>query len=418
MFYHFGLFTGGGSACDDSRWASPLRYPTAEAFEKDAANPRAIARNLAKTAKSAGARYTILTVYHTCGGMMVLYPTKVPEFLHKTRKDYIGPYLQEVRKAGLHPMLYLPCDCNNWNCSLLESPAVPAEVAADIKGRYEQVMFALVREIHDRYGDLVEGFWLDGTVATDRLPEHIRTVYPDAIIVGNNRDELDLPDVDYGTTECFNEAPDPDYSRPSAYRRLNAWHSTLPGRDFNEDIPTPNDWWYQGHDEEYVANASSPKPYVADPTFLVRQMVSSLGQRGMWNFALGVGPRIDGTPPPFLEPSLRAARRFLDWAGEAIFRTRGSEGTIIQPGGTYYRGQGYYSATVSLADPKTFYVLVTEAPDGVPFPIETSGAVPKSVVDLRTGAPVAYDAWQRLFLKDVDWSDIQTYGAKVFKLTF
>ena len=108
LFFHWGQFTGGGSAADDSR--EPLAFPTSEALDAAAPEPRQVARNMAAAAKDAGARYATLTVCHTCAGHTVLFPTERPEFLHRTRKDWVGAFLAECRAAGVMPMLYLPGD--------------------------------------------------------------------------------------------------------------------------------------------------------------------------------------------------------------------------------------------------------------------------------------------------------------------
>ena len=417
LFYHYGLFTGGGNAVSGNPdWARPLRHRTVEEFEAAAPDPALVARNLARTATDAGARYTILTVCHTCGGQVVLYPTAVPGFLHKTTKDYIGPYLEEARAAGLHPMLYLPGDCHNWD-NPQTGPNVAKEAGRD-PVRFAELLTRLVEEIKERYGDLPEGFWMDGGVPESVIGVHrrIRELWPDTVIVGNAASPLNVEAVDYGTSE-FTEpgvALDPPYDRTSGLLRgPDALGWALPRRDFNEDIPAPNDWWYQG-------DGTTHPEYTGDPFFLLRQMLCSLGRRGLWNFAPGIGPRIDGTAPDELLPSLHAIRDFLAWAGEAVYNTRGPAGTIMDAGFlNAWSGRGFCAVTNRLDAPNVFYVFLLSAPrrNGACV-LETSGHEPRRITDLRTGADIPFRMWAGPVVEGFDASDIDRYGATVLKLEF
>ncbi len=418
IFYHYGIYTGGGCATSEGRYASELVHKTVEDFEAAAPEPRTVARNLAAAAKDVGARYATLTVTHTCGGQVVLFPSKRPEFLHKTRQDFIGPFLEECRAADVMPMLYIPNDCNNW-----DNPQTGPNMAEDV-GRdnanpdnalYGQALKGLVEEIHARYGDLPAGFWIDGGLRRGcrSVPPRIRELWPRAVIVGNGCDSLQWDDIDYGTTECLadGEKCDPPYNRPGGYRKLNAWGQTTPRTDFNEDIPTPNGWWFQGE------NVSSP--YANDRFFLLRQMICALGLRGLWNFHPGIGPRIDGTMPNAARPSLDAIRDFLSWAGEAIYGTRGPAGTPFTPGWMNVNGSvAFCSVTVRLDNPDVCYAIFTEAPERDYTMLETSGLEPRRITDLRSGRDVPFTMWAGPLIEGIDWTDIPECGAKVFKLEF
>ena len=417
LFYHYGLFTGGGNAISGNpQWAAPLRYRTVAEFEAAAPDPVAVARNLARIAVDAGARYTILTLCHTCGGQVVLYPSALAGFRHKTTRDYIRPYLEEARAAGLHPMLYLPGDCHNWD-NPQTGPNVSDEAGHD-PVRYAELLTQLVDEIHERYGNLPEGIWMDGGIPESivGVHAHIRELWPDTVIVGNAANPLNVDAVDYGTTE-FTEPGlplDPPYDRTSGLLRgpdVLGW--PLPRRDFNEDIPAPNDWWYHG------ANTTH-REYAEDPLFLLRQMLCSLGRRGLWNFAPGIGPRIDGTAPDELQPSLRAIRDFLAWAGEAIYNTRGPDGTIMDAGFlNEYSGRGFCTVTNRLDAPDVFYVFLLAIPqENGRCILETSGHEPRRITDLRTGAEIPFKMWAGPVVEGLDYSDVDRYGAKVLKLEF
>ena len=415
IFYHYGLFTGGGCATSGEKYRSPLAHPTVEAFEAATPDPRVVARNLAAAARDCGARYATLTVFHSCGGQTVLYPTKRPEFLHRTQRDYIRPFLEECRAAGVMPMLYIPCDCHNWD-NPQTGPNMPEEIGRDT-ALYAKAFEAIIEEIHERYGNLPAGFWLDGGVPPTCFGAAalLHRLWPDAVVVGNCADAFDCPDVDCGTSECLDESvrPDPPYDRPGGYLKLNAWGCTLPRTDFNEDIPTPNDWWFHGDAAGIAAE------YAADRFFLLHQMVCALGRRGQWNFHPGIGPRIDGTVPDSLVPQLAAIRDFLSWAGEAVYGTTGPEGSFVRSGWiNVCHSLSFCAVTRRLDDPSVFYAIFTEKPSQWFVMLDTMGREPRRATDLRTGREMPFEMWSGPVFKDGPWNDIAERGAVVVKLEF
>jgi hypothetical protein len=68
--------------------------------------------------------------------------------------------------------------------------------------------------------------------------------------------------------------------------------------------------------------------YQRDQLFFVREMLCSLGMRGQWNYAMGLGPMLDGTVPPEFEPIVQNGALEItpaSWAdvatyGAAVFR--------------------------------------------------------------------------------------------------
>ena len=413
IFYHYGLYTGGGNATSNPDWCRPLTYKTPEEFEAAAGDPETVAKNLVQNALDMGAKYLILTTIHTCGGLMMLYPTELPEFRRKTKQDYIGAYLRAARAAGLYPMLYYPGDCHNHDAEETRG-AVDPVMTPDGCVEFFEASVRVLDEWKERYGDLIAGFWLDGGAPGhfSRLPAEIHKRFPDAIVTVNSRDQFDIDEQDMGTTEFYGEEPDPPYNRAGSYRKKHLWGNCLPPQDFNEDIPTPNGWWYQG------PGTVEPE-YLNDRFFLLRQMITSLGQHGMWNFAPGIGPMIDGSVPPELRPNFDAISDFLKWGGEAIYNTKGPAKTFFSPGFFDVRhSTGFYSVTTPLHDPNIFYVLVTEKPSGAYALFETSGQEPKRITNLRTGKEIPFEMWHGVILKDCDWSDVDERGVTVLKFEF
>ena len=159
--------------------------------------------------------------------------------------------------------------------------------------------------------------------------------------------------------------------------------------------------------------------YKDDRFFLLRQMITSLGQRGMWNFAPGIGVTIDGSVPPELRPTFDAVSDFLRWGREAIYGTKGPAGTFFSAG--YFNvcnSSGFYSVTTPLGNSNIFYVLVTERPGGDYALFETGGHEPERITNLRTGEEVPFEMWHGVIIKDYDWSDVDNRGVAALKFEF
>lgn len=413
IFYHYGLFTGGGNATSDRKQARPLAYKTPEEFEAAAPDPDLVAENFVRNAIDMGAKYMILTLIHTCAGLMMLYPTKQPEFRRKTRLDYIGAYLRAARKAGLYPMLYYPGDCHNFDAEETLGAVAP-EITPDGCPEFVAVTCRILDELKERYGDLIAGFWLDGGAQGhfSEVPGEIRKRFPDAVVVVNGRSDFKIDEQDVGTTEFSIAEAVPPYNRVSSFSKNNRWNSSLPPQDFNEDIPTPNGWSYHGP-------GTTGKEWLSDRFFLLRQMITSLGQCGMWNFAPGIGPMIDGSVPPELQPNITAIRDFLTWGSEAIYGTKGPAGTFFKPGFfCSYGSRGFYSVTTPFDRENVFYVLMTEKPSGDIAVFDTRGNEPKRITNLRTGENVPFEMWHAVVVKGSCWDDVDERGAAVLKFEF
>lgn len=407
LFYTWGMMTGSeGSSTGNEH---PLRYETVEAFEAAANDPRLIAANMVAAVKKAGARYLIYTPYHSGGRYCVNYPTSVPGYRWVTTKDYLGAVVEECHREGVHLIVYLAPDCNHaW---LSDGPHLTEDMR-DLSVVYAAVT-RMIDEIIDRHGDKIGGFWFDGNY-TEEMGELIHRRLPNGVVIRNNESGwgLNHPNVDFGTTEFLSGPAEPVYSRPTGLVKAHPQYLMMnPIRDFNEDIPEAGGWWYLDREASYY----NELPYVKDPTYWVKEMVSSLGQRRRWNYALGLGPMIDGRLPSCFDPMMENMQRFMAWAGESIYDTMGGEGSALNPG--WWNDGAYGSITVSRTDPKTLYIHVTTAPSKNVLKVQNNGYPIASVVDLRTGLPVTYFDRGTLTLRDIDWADVRVFGDKVFKVT-
>ncbi len=414
LFCHWGLFTGGGDV-EGGETRPSVYYNTIAEFEAAAKDPDVIASNLVNTAKQMGARYLTFTLLHSGDRYAVMFPTKTPGFRMKTTKDYIGALAARCHQEQLPLLLYL-CgggehgfNTNRGGPWLDESLRDPKKYVGATKG--------LLDELATLHPGEISGFWIDGN--SSDLPAYMRQRFPGCIIVHNNDGNFGWgdtgdPNIDYGTTEFLSGPADPDYSRPSGLIQTHSrWNLLPPRSDYNEDIPCVGSWWYKplGPDDDGYQNSA----YAKDRTFIVRQMVSSLGQRREWNFALGVGPMIDGKFPASLNPMVESLHNFFAWASESIYDTVGGEGSALNPG--WWNAGAYGSITVSRKDSKILYVHVTTAPKADFVRVPNNGYKVASVMDLRTGKPVSFTDIGVLILRPQDWADVEAFGDKVFKVT-
>lgn len=406
LFYHWGLYSGGGSLEDDT----PFVYPTVEAFERAMPDPWAVARNMVATATACGAKYIILTLIHGGDGYFLKYPSKLHVVRNQATLDYAGAFIDTALAAGVKPLFYIPATANfaDW----------VREDARSNSG-FARFIETMIDEMVARYGTKIAGFWIDGmTPEFQHIPAYIHNRLPAAIVVNNNCTSLDIPSVDYGTTEFVNRGFEPAYSRPQGLRRRTLRCGiSIPGRNFNEDIPTCNGWWHKGEQDLVYPTAQS---YLKDPTFLVKEMISSLGQRGQWNFAWGLGPCADGSVPKYFQPSIDALAKFMAWGAEAIHNTTGGEDSQLTPGyfTAPWAAEGFCSVTRRLDAPDTYYILVTDAPNCDAAMFHSDGGVPRRISDLRSGAELSFSMAAGIVLRAIDWSDVAAYGAKVFKVEF
>jgi alpha-L-fucosidase len=406
LFCHWGLFTGGGDSSSDE--PHPFIYNTVAEFEAAARDPDLIASNLVATAQRMGARYITFTLLHSCDRYTVMFPTKTPGFKMKTTKDYIGALAARCHEENIPLLLYL---CGGSEHGFTKDGPWLDESLRD-KKKYVEATKGLLDELAVLHGGEIAGFWIDGN-ASD-LPAYMKQRFPRCIVIHNNDEVFGDPNIDYGTTEFLSGPADPDYSRPSGLVKTQSrWDILPPRQDFNEDIPSVGAWWYQPsgpNDDEYRNSR-----YAKNPTFVVRQMVSSLGQRREWNFALGVGPMIDGKFPPSLGPMVESLSNYFAWASESIYDTIGGAGSALNPG--WWNDGAYGSITVSRKDPKILYVHVTTAPKSKSLRVPNNGYKVTSVVDMRTGEAVQFTDIGVLILRTQDWSDVEKFGDRVFKVT-
>jgi len=410
VFYHWGLYTGGGSSTTGSK-NLPF-YKTVADFEKAAGTPEKFALNIIKLTKSMGAGYMTITLFHTCDKHMVIFPTENPAFKFKTKQDYLGALIKEAHKNGIKIIAYYPAHADHYKGSdgvyLNGFNGVP--LSPEGEKFWAKVMRAFFKELKERYGEnSIDGFWMDGYMSWQPVIDS----FPNALRIGNNQVRFHLnPPPHISTTEFLTGKCNPAYNRPSALvKPLTEWgdDNLVPRKDFNEDIPTCNGWWYHG--------GRTDNNYTKDPVFVIKQMLCSLGVRRKWNFTLGVGPLVNGIVPPEFKPMVKKLGGFMKWARPAIYDTVGGEDAPIQGG--WLNSGAFAVVMVDKKEKDTYYLCVLEPPTvhtKKDIKIQHDWVTVKSITDLRTGKPAVYDVKGSINIYNVDWSDIKDYGAKIFKI--
>ncbi|MBR2426767.1 MAG: alpha-L-fucosidase [Lentisphaeria bacterium] len=425
IFFHWGFFTGGGLTSHDKAMHKSLRYRTVDEFEAAAPDPEVVAENMVATAKRIGAKYINYTCMHCNGGYGVMFPTEQEEFVLKTEKDYLGALIEAAHRAGLRLMIYMMMSYHD--------AVTPDGVYLKNVNNQEQMrdlLGRLVAEIGERYDkSKIGGFWLDGGFTEPFLdfPAHIKSIFPDAMVTVNCCTFLEVKDVDFGTLEFVATEPVPVYNRPSGGTLVNSFGVGAPPDNFIEDIPHCESWWYW--DEKTPLMVQNSKNYLEDPDFLLHEMISSIGQRGQWNYVLGIPVRLDGTVEEKYDPMFQRVEQFLSWGSEAVYNTRGGIKSPVRPGS--FHGGGFCSVTQSLEDPDCCYILITDPPsveksgfflqqEHLYGAFDTNGREPVSVEDLRTKQKISFTmpGGMGIYLEQLDWSDVREYGVKVLKVRF
>jgi hypothetical protein len=411
---------------------------TLDEFEKMAPTPEQLADRLVGVTKKVGAKYIIFTALHSTNRYTVQYPTELPHFLSKTKNDYIGAIIRKAHDNNIKFIPYISTVPGHYN-----SKGGPwfAGMTGDGKSdenkkKHVEYMLALLNEMQVRYADIggIDGVWIDGSSKFTDMVRMKEAVGENGIVIGNNLTRFPYPGSYMAALEGANADPEPLYNRPSSHRVPRSDRFQPPLSDYCEDIPNIGNWFYQekGHQ-------SREDRYADNPTFWVKEMISSLGQRRKWNYATSIAPLHTGDIREKFQSSVYAMSRFMEWGSEAIYNTTGGEGAPLRQG--WMNDGAFASITVSSVEDRTYYLCVTTAPDknfrkrmkesknleDIPLDVENSDSrnmliiqhywtEVESITDLRTGEPQPFIMDGSINLTDIDWSDVQEYGAKILKI--
>ena len=294
MFVHWGLYSQLGRG----EWIMHLdnipkeEYSklkdtfTAEDFHGD---------TFAKAAKSAGAKYVVLTtrhhdgfsLYDTCG----LSEYDAPH--SPAGRDLIAEYVEGCRKEGIVPFFYHTT--LDWYQDSFNEDF----------DAYLDYLLKSVEILCTRYGK-IGGLWFDGNWSKpdadwklDRLYGMIRKYQPDAMIINNTglegRGIVSHPEVDSVTFE---------QDKPKKRSQNGDKYIT------SEMCLTMNDHWGYGHTD---FNYKSPAELIK--TLCICRKFGA-------NLLLNIGPEAQGAVPAMSAVLLSTMGQWMEMFGEAIYNGR------------------------------------------------------------------------------------------------
>jgi len=323
MFIHWGLYSqlGAGEWVMNQRRIPSSDYNklvegfTAVDFDADA---------IARTAKSAGMRYIVLTTRHHDG--FSLYDTRglsTFDSLHSpAARDLVGEFAEACRKEEVVPFFYHTTLDWQWDSDFHAHPA-----GCDRFEAYLEYLNASVEVLCRNYGP-IGGLWFDGNWAypeadwrEDRLYATIRRHQPEALIINNTglsaRGALGHPEIDSTTFEQgLPTAPDrrgqPKYLAGEMCQTMNAH------------------WGIGENDFRYLS---------------IGQIIENLclSRKVGANYLLNVGPTANGAIPDYESAALRRVGDWLRPNAEIIYQGEPVAGTssngrdfLLRRGDDYY----------------------------------------------------------------------------------
>jgi alpha-L-fucosidase len=341
VFVHWGLYAipGRGEWYMFNEKVAPEDYARlATEFHPRHYDPNSWAR----LAKTAGARYMLMTARHHDGFALWDSPASYGHYdaVHSAaHRDLIAPYVKAVRREGLRVGLYYsPLD---WRFPAYFHPKELPDNAA----LFKRQTYAQIEELMRHYGhiDILwwDGGWLahTGTDADaawfwepDKLNRMVRKYQPDIVINPRSGWQGDF-DVQEGDAPITG----PIRARP--------WEKTF---SINH-----GGWGY------------TPETNVMTTDQVVRLLVDAVVRNG--NMLANVGPDRDGVIPPKQTETLKGVGAWLKRHGPAVYGTRPGP---LQP------VDGVYGATA--AGDSVFVHIVGWPADELALP-----PLPRKVVDAR-----------------------------------
>lgn len=243
-----------------------------------------------RLAKAAGMKYVVFTTKHHDGFCM--WDTRQTDFniMHSPfGRDVVKELAAACRREGLELGTYHSvCDWHHPDFPLTSPGGRVKRPEANLE-RYEQYLYAQVKELIQNYGPLLI-MWFDVPQMFDRarglrLEAWTRALQPDIII--NNRSGAE---GDYDTPE----------QRIGKYQDHRPWETCM----------TLCEQW-----------AWKPNDRLKSLSQCIRTLVLCAGGDG--NLLLNVGPMPDGRIEPRQADRLREMGAWLQRFGQSIYRTRG-----------------------------------------------------------------------------------------------
>lgn len=306
----------------------------------------------ARTAYDLGAEYVVFTVCHA--GFNLLFPSETMKATGCTHKcaetaDAVQKLIDGLKPYGIPLVLYMP---PNDERDMLDEEMKAMGIFQNPEGK-KDLLKKIIREIYDRYGNKIAGFWFDQGGPTREVCDFVRECNPDAVIfvnTGVTANEIRHENSDFIVSEYYGsiESCDSD-TLPTHYSQVNR---------------QIGNWWANG--------GKAP----TDAKNLYRYTVRTIATEGQYNcgIAWSCGPYIDQTWE-------EGVRQLLTDLGDLIRAHEGIYGTV--PGRSYVEKPNValekerWGVSTESTDGKTVYLHVLNQPaDGVlRLPLAADGKI-------------------------------------------
>ena len=324
---------------DDSRGASSAEEAAA-LFDGEA---------YAETARDLGAEYVVFTLAHA--GFNLLFPSETMKATGCTHKcaessDAIAKLIAGLQRYDIPLVLYLPPN---------DSHDIPDGDLKTMGWRSDKARMTflkrLIRELYERYGYGISGFWFDQGGPTEDVCEFVRFCDPDAVIFINT-----------GVTANTEKHPQSDFIVSEYYGSIEAGDSDRLPTHYSQVNRQIGNWWASGN--------TAP----TDARSLYRYTVRTAATQGQCNagVAWSCGPYLDQTWET-------GVRELLGELGDLLRSHEGIYGTV--PGKSYVTlpdvplEPGDWGVSTESPDGKTVYLHILNLPenDVLTLPLPADG---------------------------------------------
>ena len=280
----------------------------------------------AETAEALGAEYVVFTVCHA--GFNLLYPSALMKACgcpHKCAEssDAVRKLIDGLKPRGIPLVLYMPPNDDH------DIPDEDLKKLGWYGSRDARMEFLkkLIREIYDRYGSDIAGFWFDQCGPDRSVCDFVRACNPDAVVMINT-----------GITANTEKHPDSDFLVSEYYGSIESGDSDILPVHYSQVNRQIGNWWACG--------GKAP----TDARNLYRYTVRTIAVEGQFNggVAWSCGPYLDQTWED-------GVRELLGELGDLLRSHEGIYGTVP--------GRSYPEAPDSVLD-KAMWGVSTEEEDG------------------------------------------------------
>ncbi|MBE6406403.1 MAG: alpha-L-fucosidase [Lentisphaerae bacterium] len=348
IFVHWGLYSQWGrgewAQCiynvHPDEYAKWMETFTAKDFD---------ARELARMAKEAGAKYITLTtrhhegfsLYDTCG----LNEFDAPH--SPAKRDLVKEFVEACREYDIIPFFYHTTLDWKWHNKKTN------ELSEEEFNEYLDYLYKSVEILCSNYGK-IGGLWFDGNWSRktsdwkeDRLYKMIHRLQPDAMVINNTglsalgavgaSEEIDSVTFENNTARPVNREGMKKYVAGEVCKTMNS-HWGRSNQDFN----------------------------LLSPARVIERLCQSRGSGA--NFLMNIGPEAQGRIPNYEKALFELVGQWMKTFGEAIYNGKPVPGVkcqgndfMLQNGNTYY----YVAMDLSMGGDKNVVAATVSGPRAV-----------------------------------------------------